>query len=202
VIGPLLPEYVRRYPTTEQFWPFIKELLPTYAARREHIWSSLRPAVEAAAGVEDLPIDGAVGGSLAAYDENVVHAAWKKALDRRLADPDGAITSARTLLESVCKHILDDRSITYDDKADIPKLYDAVARALKLAPSLHSEDTFKRILGGCTSVVEGIGAVRNKHGDAHGQGRRAARVAQRHVTLVVNLAGSMALFLVETHAAN
>ena len=28
-------------------------------------------------------------------------------LQRRFDDPDGAITAARTLLETVCKHILD-----------------------------------------------------------------------------------------------
>jgi hypothetical protein len=33
---------------------------------------------------------------------------WHKALDRRTDDPDGAITAARTLLETVCKHILDE----------------------------------------------------------------------------------------------
>ena len=36
--------------------------------------------------------------------------------------------------------------------------------------SQHTEDAFKRILGGATSVVEGLGSLRNKIGDAHGQG--------------------------------
>lgn len=39
--------------------------------------------------------------------------------DSRAADSEGAITAARSLLESVCKHILDAASVTYDDSADL-----------------------------------------------------------------------------------
>jgi hypothetical protein len=57
-----------------------------------------------------------------------------KALERRNADPEGAITIARTLLETVCKRILDQLpGAAYTDKEDLPKLYGMVARALNLA---------------------------------------------------------------------
>jgi hypothetical protein len=62
------------------------------------------------------------------------------ALERRSDDPEGAITSARTLLETVCKHILDEGGIKYDDDADLPKLYRVTADVLDLAPSQQSED--------------------------------------------------------------
>ena len=54
---------------------------------------------------------------------------------RRASDPEGTITMARTLLESVCKHILNDASVQYDDSADINKLYRQTAEQLNLAPS-------------------------------------------------------------------
>jgi hypothetical protein len=38
---------------------------------------------------------------------------WEKALQLRATDPDGAITSARTLLESTFKHVLDEKGISY-----------------------------------------------------------------------------------------
>ena len=50
-------------------------------------------------------------------------------------DPEGAITSARTLIESVCKYILDEAKITYDDRQDLQKLYKQTAEYLNLAPS-------------------------------------------------------------------
>src|SRR6478735_6213639 len=40
-----------------------------------------------------------------------VRAAWQRAVARRKDDPAGAITAARTLLETVCKHILDERAV-------------------------------------------------------------------------------------------
>jgi hypothetical protein len=135
------------------------------------------------------------------YDEAHVQAAWSKALERRATDPDGAITMARTLLESVCKHILDDFGEQYDDKAELPKLYKQVADKMNLSPALHAEQVFKQVLGGCTAVVEGLGAMRNRLGDSHGGGKARVRPAARHAELAVNLAGAMAAFLISTLAA-
>jgi Abortive infection C-terminus len=122
-------------------------------------------------------------------------------LERRASDPEGAITSARALLETVCKHVLDDLGIGYDESADLPKLYRLTSEALKVAPSQHTEHVFKQILGGCTAVVEGLGSLRNRLGDAHGGGRSRVKPAARHAQLAVNLAGAMTSFLVATWEA-
>lgn len=47
-------------------------------------------------------------------------------------------------------------------------------------------------------MVNGLGTLRNRLGDAHGQGAKTVRPAPRHAELAVNLAGSVALFLVAT----
>src|SRR3546814_19165193 len=77
-------------------------------------------------------------------------------------------------------------------------LYRKLSKALQLAPDDHSERVFKQILGNCQSVVESLGALRNKLGDAHSGGPKRARPAARHAELAVTLAGSMATFLVAT----
>ena len=69
---------------------------------------------------------------------------------------------------------------------------------MNLAPSQHSEEVFKKILGGCQSVVENLGGLRNKISDAPAGGRKRVKPAERHAALAVNLAGSMAMFLIET----
>ena len=69
---------------------------------------------------------------------------------------------------------------------------------MNLAPQQHSELIFRQILGGCHTVVEGLGALRNKHGDAHGKGKSPIRPQPRHAALAVNLAGTVATFLVST----
>jgi len=103
-----------------------------------------------------------------------------------------------TRLDSVCKHILDEAGISHSDKDELPKLYYETAKQLNLAPEQHQEKVFKQILGGCQSVIQGLGTLRNKLSDAHGKGKQAIKPSPRHAALAVNLAGSMAAFLVAT----
>ncbi|MBI5498481.1 MAG: abortive infection family protein [Deltaproteobacteria bacterium] len=194
-----LPQFVRTCRDLNQFWHLIKHKAPSYAERRTIIYDAFAGvlgALEAQPGVSPSDPD-----ALARLSPEAVQSAWQKALARKDNDPEGAITAARALLEAACKHILDDLGQQYDDHADLPKLYALVAKAMNLAPSQHEEDTFKRILGGCTSVVEGLGTLRNKLGDAHGAGRRRVAPQPRHAQLAVNLAGSMTDFLVSTWEA-
>lgn len=144
------------------------------------------------------PADSAISATLAAFNPDDVHSRWESALSRRESDPAGAITLARTLLEDVCKWILQEASAPYDDADDLPALYKKLAKQLNLAPDDHTEKVFKQILGSCQSVVESLGALRNKLGDAHSGGPKRARPAPRHAELAVNLSGAMAMFLVAT----
>ena len=134
----------------------------------------------------------------AKIDGQFIAETWRKALERRHADPDGAITAARTLLETVCKHILDDAGVPYTDRDDLPKLYGTAAKELNLAPSQHTEEVFRKILGGAHAVVDGLANLRNRLGDAHGQGKRPVEPAPRHAEFAVNTAGSLASFLLAT----
>jgi abortive infection Abi-like protein len=151
--------------------------------------------------VRTTPFDELVAGDAAELTAESIEAAWRKALERRASDPEGAITAARTLLESTCKTILDDRDRAYSDKDDLPALYREVAKTLRIAPSDHTEEQFRAILGACTTVVRELGSLRNRISDSHGPGRRRYRPGPRHAALAVNLAGSMALFLMQTHEA-
>lgn len=143
----------------------------------------------------ERPADQLISETLGTFDESGVHKVWQKALERRRDDPEGAITAAKTLLETVCKHIIDEAGGDYGQD-DLPKLYATAADTLNLAPSQHSEVVFKAILGNCQSVVGNLAAIRNKLGDSHGQGKRYVRPKARHAELAVNLAGTMAMFLV------
>lgn len=147
------------------------------------------------------PADAAISSALERFEPEQIHARWTAALDRRSTDPAGAITLARTLLEDVCRWLLEEAGGKAADNDDLPALYRKLAKELKLAPDDHSEQVFKQILGSCQQIVEQLGALRNKLGDAHGGGPRRARPAARHAELAVNLAGSMATFLVATWAA-
>lgn len=148
------------------------------------------------------PSDTLVTSTLERYNAEYVSDIWMRAIERRAENPEAAITSARTLLESVCKHILDDAGEKYEDGHDLPKLYRLTAERLNLAPSQHTEQVFRQILGGCQTVVEGLGSMRNRLSDAHGKGRKPVKPSSRHAELAVNLAGTMATFLIRTWEEN
>ena len=196
----MLPRFVRTSRSIAQFWSYIKAKYGSYQERREYIWEEFRLLFDLleAPGISDVPAEEEISEILNSFDAANVHRAWRKAMDRRTEDPEAAITSARSLVESVCKHILDEAGVTYKDNSDLPKLYREAASLLNLAPEQHQEEIFKQILGGCHSVVQGLGSVRNKLGDSHGKSKNAIKPGVRHATLAVNLAGSMASFLISS----
>ena len=147
------------------------------------------------------PADSEISKALLAFNPDEIHARWQEALNRRASDPRAAITSARTLLEDTCKWILHKANEPFKDEDDLPVLYRRLAKLLKLAPDDHTEQVFKQILGSCQSIVESLGSIRNKLGDAHSQGPKRARPQPRHAELAVNLAGTMATFLIATWEA-
>lgn len=144
------------------------------------------------------PSDSGISTTLSVFEPNQVHARWQAALDSRENDPERAITLSRTLLEDVCKWILHEAGETWREVDDLPLLYASLAKVLKLAPDDYTEIIFKQILGNCQSIVQSLGALRNKLGDAHSVGPRRSKPQSRHAELAVNLAGAMASFLVST----
>lgn len=201
---PLLPKIITTYRDAGGVWGYLKRVASgsgSWEARRSHIYKEFTPLLDYLEGKKGAPSDDSVSEVLSSFDAEGVHHAWEKALKRRHQDPEGAITASRTLLETVCKHILDKAGVTYSND-DLPKLYGKTSTVLNLAPSQHTEQTFKAILGGCHTVVQNLGTLRNKIGDAHGQGRNPVKPSSRHAALAVNLAGSMATFLIETWTVN
>lgn len=193
-----LPPFVRTYRNLDAFWPYIKHEAGTYAERRQIISGAFTPLIDQLEGRFAAPGDNPASDALRTFDADGVHAVWAKAIERRNSDPEGAITIARTLLETVTKRILDEMGEQYSEKDDLPKLYRLAAENLNLAPNQHSEDAIKSILGGAMTLVNGIGTLRNKLSDSHGRGGLPVRPAPRHASLAVNTAGAIATFLVET----
>lgn len=193
-----VPQFIKTCRNLDQFWQFIKQKYGSYAERRQYLWEEFQPLLAFLEGNLSSPADDCITVGLGKIDATHIQTTWQKALERRNSDPDGAITLARTLIETVCKHILDDMQVKYDDTADLPKLYKETAKALNLAPSQHTEEIFKQILGGCTAVIEGLGSLRNRVSDAHGRGINGIKPAPRHAELAVNLSGSLASYLLTT----
>jgi hypothetical protein len=131
-------------------------------------------------------------------ESEAVRDSLSKALANVSSDPAGSITAARSLMEAACKHVLADFGATDESHGKLPKLYRDAAARLGLASTNELNDTLRRLLGGCVTVVEGLAEFRNLLGDSHGKGPKSPRPARRHASLAVSLAGGMATFLLAT----
>ncbi len=197
---PHLPAWVSRCRTGGQFWDLMKKTSGTWAERRTFIHDSLNPVHEyikrGGSAVQE-----SVASMLMVVSSETIASTWQKVLARKSSDPAGTITSARSMVESTCKHILDELGLEYDHDCDLPKLYKLTARSLKLGVDQHDEQIFKQILTACGSAVDGLAGLRNKHGDAHGPGKKSLKPATRHADLAANLAGTLCTFLIATYEA-
>lgn len=122
--------------------------------------------------------------------------------NRRLSagDLEGAITTARTLLEAVLQE-LERRLVGTpgDHKGDLQRQFKAVAKELRIDDQRSDiDDSFKQIARGLVQIVNGVAAIRNKLSDGHA---RHAKPEVRHARVAVNAAKTIAGFLVEVYLA-
>lgn len=194
-----LPRFVLTCRSLDEFWGHIKEISDTYEERRKYLREQFNELLIMLENVGSNPSDELITKALTGkVNTQYIQEAWTKALERREADPEGAITMSRTLLESVCKFIMEQEGMHFDEKWEMPQLYKGVQSVLDLSPDKYTEEIFKQILGGCFSVIHGLGSLRNKLSDAHGRSYKAPKPSKRHAQLAVNLAGTMADFLYTT----
>ncbi|MBN9486271.1 MAG: abortive infection family protein [Alphaproteobacteria bacterium] len=195
----LLPGYVQRHRDLGHLWPYLKEFDPKWEPRRQHVRNTLTPLFDRVeVSVDDVTADDDTTDVLQGFETASVYAFWQKALERRHTDPEGAIASARTLLETVCKHILDGRGVTYSVMPDLPALMKMTVEQLDVAPNQYAQASFKRLLVDAASAVDGLRVRRNGIATAYGHAELRIRPSERHAQLAVNMAGAAAIFLVES----
>lgn len=190
----LLPDWLKLLRTSDQFWSYIQPKFAHYQERRNFINIELSPIFDLLEGLEKSPMD-----EIFQFQEDYINRDWEKALTRKTEDPEGAITSARSLLEGIMKHILDEQNIGYGKNEALSVMYKKVAELLNLAPEQHQESVFKQILGGANGIVSGLGELRNKLSDSHGSSGKRVRPKERHSELVVHLAGAMSIFIYKSY---
>lgn len=118
-------------------------------------------------------------------------------------DPALAIGTAKELVESCFKTILEERHISYD-KDDLPQLGKKVFRALKLVPddipdAAKGSQTIRVLLSNLATVVQGIAEIRGLYGTGHGKEGRSRGVSPRHARLAVGAATALVTFALQTY---
>ena len=118
----LLPPFLETNRTVGQFWQFIKFAFRTYAERRKYIWEEFSSALSFVECLELRVAEKSITEKIDKFNQGYINAEWLKALGRKADDPEGAITTSRTLIETTCKFILDNLEIVYKDDLELPKL--------------------------------------------------------------------------------
>ena len=112
--------------------------------------------------------------------------------DIEQGDCDSALTKARTLLEETFCQVIERKGEIPSTSGDMGKLF---AQAKKLY-SIHADETTDRricdLVNGLNKIVDSIGQMRNKQGDAHGVGAARVRIEDYHARLAVNAAANVA----------
>ena len=194
-----MPQWFYNIPSLPLLWTYVKSKFDNYDGRRKFLSNEFSALLNACQGnFEALSLQDGIINDFSSVELNDC---WKKMLNRVANDPSGAITMARTTTETVLKHLADKLGETYDNDT-LTSLYKKIANKMNLSPDQHNEPLFKKILGGCNSIADGLGNIRNAYGDAHGQGAKQIRPAVRHARLAVNSAATLCLFLLETYDCN
>ncbi len=195
----ILPYFIATYSDLPSFWSFITDVAPSYSERRRFLAESFAPLFLALDTQSDSSTDQVlISGSFDTADKYIMEI-WSKCKERVKTDPEGAITSSRTLLEAVCKYILDGLMLEYKKDDGLQRLYKRASNALELAPSQHTNQQFKQLLSGAISIVGAISSIRNAISDSHAIPKNSGRASKNHATLCVNLSGSLANFLITSY---
>lgn len=118
-------------------------------------------------------------------------------------DPAAAIGSAKELVESVCKFVLTDYGVEYDERrTDLVELYKLVANELKLTreavpQSSKGSRASHKVLQNLTTVVQSLAELRNELGIGHGRTAPSPALS-RHARLAANAARTVVEFVLET----
>jgi len=113
----------------------------------------------------------AIAGGLVHIEQQV------KSIELAVVENPGlAFDLAKTLVESVCRAVLGERSITFGEDDDLPKLFKSASQSLPFLPPTASNAAEVRrslapTLSGLSTAIQGICELRNQCGFAsHGSG--------------------------------
>lgn len=119
-------------------------------------------------------------------------------------DPELAIGTAKELVETCCKSILNECQVSFSKNDNLPKIVKATIQQLELTPKdipdqAKASKTIKRLLSNLATITQGVAELRNHYGTGHGKLSANKGLQARHAKLAVGSASTLAVFLAETY---
>ncbi|HYK75746.1 MAG TPA: abortive infection family protein [Daejeonella sp.] len=110
-----------------------------------------------------------------------------------------ALGISKELIETCCKHILNQNGIKFSKDWDIGKLVKETNKYINLIPfEIENQELAKssiaKILGGLSNIVHGITELRNSYGTGHGHSPEFKPLDEIYVKLAVSASSELAIF--------
>ena len=123
------------------------------------------------------------------------------------SDPSLAIGTAKELIETTCKTILEERGMPAIGTPDISTLTKALLKELSLVPEgvekeRRGSDLIKSILKSLGTIGNDLAQLRGLYGTGHGKSAKTQSLQSRHAKLAVGAASMFVTFVFETHQEN
>jgi len=138
-----------------------------------------------------------IGLRISRLRETAYRTDWIEAARRIATDPPGAITAARTMLETALKTILSERKCVDDSAGDLARLIRLVERGLGIVPGDRPAE--HQVITGVASVINGLAALSNDAGDRHGTVGGKCIDDPALAELCVSLCGAIGVLFIELH---
>lgn len=142
----------------------------------------------------------AIAGGLSHIEEQV------KGIELAVVEnPSLAFDLAKTLVESLCRVVLSERSIAFSPDDDLPRLFKAAANNLPFLPPGASAEaeirkSLSRTLNGLHTAIHGVCELRNQCGFAsHGAGNPRPAMESVQALLAAEAADTIVGFLHRVH---
>lgn len=142
----------------------------------------------------------AIAGGLAHVEQQV------RGIEQAVVENPGlAFDLAKTLIESVCRSVLGERSIAFGEDDDLPRLFKAASQSLPFLPPTASNEaevrkSLAQTLSGLSTTVQGICELRNQCGFAsHGSGQARPAMEWVQALLAAEAADTIVGFLHRVH---
>lgn len=122
---------------------------------------------------------------------------WATCETRMLSNPPGAITAARTMLETLLTTIITERGAEPDGSGELGKLLKQTEDAIGFQRKNRQPE--HQVLSGLANVINGLSAISNAAGDRHGLVQGQSIDDPSVASLCVNAAGTIGLAMIDMH---
>jgi hypothetical protein len=193
VLGCVLEDFMER-PTTSSDWLSLREKVQRTLASYGLSYEQGGRIMGASVGVPSRSVE----AMIRARDLPGLRIEFDRALQMVETDPPSAVTAACSILESLCRIYIETHGLQMPRDQSLGPLWNVVRQHLGLGPSGIVADDLRKILGGLSTVTDGIGALRTHAGSAHGRGNQLIPIEPRHARLAVHAAHTVVMFVLET----